>query len=179
MLLDRLEAVAAADAAAHHGELAEAEMVHQREMVLGESMPAMVGLDVGDRLSGIALVHRDHGVFVGERRARVHPGEPIGVVGRGAATPHADLRFQAARRVEQDREALAVDFVIELRIGTLEHRHFCPPCERRKVSRPALPRQGLPAQLRKSTDFRRWGTIRMTQRFHPLRGEERGRQGRR
>ena len=123
-LLDRLEAVAAADAAAHDVELLEAEMVDQRQMVGGEGVPAMVGLDVGHRLAGVALVHGDHRVLVGERDARIHPREAVGIVGRYTA-PHLDPRGEPARRIEQDGKARTMDLVVDLGIGALQHRHVC------------------------------------------------------
>ena len=121
-LLDRLEAEAAADAAAQDVELLEAEMVHQRQVVGGEGVPAVVRLDVGNGLAGIALVHGDDRVLVGERRARVHPWKAVGIVGRHAA-PHLDPRAEPARRVEQDGKARAVDLVVDVGVGTFQHGH--------------------------------------------------------
>ncbi len=60
-LLDRLEAVTAADTATHDVELVETEMVDEGEMIGGEGVPAMVGPDVGERFAGVALIHGDGG----------------------------------------------------------------------------------------------------------------------
>ena len=67
--LDRLQAEAAADTAAQDMEFFEIEMVHQRDMVSGVGVPAMVCLDVGAGVTGIALVHR-HGREAGFREVR-------------------------------------------------------------------------------------------------------------
>jgi len=142
ILLDRLEAVAAADAAAHHEELAEAQVIHQGEMVAGQRVPAVVGLDVGDRSAGVALVHGNDGELVGQSLARIHPGIAVGIGGRGAA-PHLHLRLQPTRCVEQDRETRAMDLVVNLGVGALQHRHgdspFAQPirrCEKQATGAP-------------------------------------------
>ena len=54
-------------------------------------------------------------------RGSIH-GKPLGIGRRGAA-PHLDLRAQTARRVEQDGKARAVDLVVDLGVGALEHGH--------------------------------------------------------
>ena len=83
--LAQLQAEAAADAAAQRVEPAEAEMIHQREMIGGVGVPAMVGLDCGARTSGVALVHRDDAIAAGERLRPVAPW-PRRAVGR--IVPH-------------------------------------------------------------------------------------------
>ena len=71
--LAQLQAEAAADAAAQRVEPAEAQMVHQREMVGGVGVPAVIGLDRGARAAGVALVHGDDAVTAGERARPVAP----------------------------------------------------------------------------------------------------------
>jgi hypothetical protein len=85
-------------------EFAEAEVIHQPEVIGREGVPAVIRLHVGHRLAGVALVHGDDGEFVGERRARIHPREAVGIRCRRAA-PHLHLRLQPARRIEQDWKA--------------------------------------------------------------------------
>ena len=57
---------AAADAVAHVEELADAEMVHQPELVVGEGVPRVVDRDRAGRIAavGVALVHGDGRVIM-------------------------------------------------------------------------------------------------------------------
>src|SRR3984885_2042220 len=57
--LAKLQAEAAADAAAQRMEPAEAEMIHQGEMIGGVGVPAVGGLYCSARSSRVALVHRN------------------------------------------------------------------------------------------------------------------------
>ena len=59
--LDQFEGKTATDAVAHEEEFADAEMVHQPQLVVGEGAPRVVDRDRAARFAAIrvALVHRD------------------------------------------------------------------------------------------------------------------------
>ena len=78
--LQQLAGKAAADAVAHIEEFADAEMVHQPELVVGEGVPGIFGRHRAGRLAaiGVALVHRDAAEVVLEFLHRVdRGGRPI------------------------------------------------------------------------------------------------------
>src|SRR5262249_26117828 len=78
-------------------ELADAQVVHQPELIVGESVPRIVNRHRARGLAaiGVALVHRDATEVVLEGLHRVeHGGRPI-----------ADLRVQAAPGSDQPWEA--------------------------------------------------------------------------
>ena len=95
--LHQLHAERAADAVAEEKELADAEMVHHAELVVGEGVPRIVDRNRAGRIAvaGVALVHGDHAEVVLELRHDVdHRGRPV-----------ADARVQAAAGRRQQREA--------------------------------------------------------------------------
>ena len=59
--LHQLQRKRAADAVAEEEELADAEMVHQSQLIVGEGIPRVVDRDraCGFAAVGVALVHRD------------------------------------------------------------------------------------------------------------------------
>src|SRR6202043_33230 len=105
----------AADAVAHVEELADAEMVHQTQLVVGEGVPRVAG---GDRAAGfaairVALVHRDAMEVVLEGiRGVEHGGRPI-----------ADAGVQAPTGGDQQREAGASLLVADADVALLVKRH--------------------------------------------------------
>jgi hypothetical protein len=116
------QAEAGADAATHHVETVVAEMIHEGEMVGGETVPAILGGDAGARAAGIALIHRHDGEMRRQLDHRVHPGRrSIGVA--RTVPPEGELRAQPARREDQQRIAGAVDLVIDFRIGSGKYGH--------------------------------------------------------
>ncbi|MGC2413095.1 MAG: hypothetical protein WA459_10420 [Stellaceae bacterium] len=74
--LQELPGEAAADAVTHEEELADAEMVHQPELVVGEGIPGVLGRHRPRRLAavGVALVHRDAAEVVLEFFHRIDRG---------------------------------------------------------------------------------------------------------
>src|SRR5215831_2783725 len=79
--LHQLEGKWAADAVAHDEELADAEVVHQPQLVVGEGAPRVVHRDRarGFAAGGVALVHGDAAEVVLELLHRVdHRGRPTG-----------------------------------------------------------------------------------------------------
>ena len=113
--LQELAGKAAADAVAHEKEFADAEMVHQPELVVGERVPRILGRDRAGRLAaiGVALVHRDNAEIVLELFHRIDRG------GR----PVADPRVQPAARGDQEREAAADLLVADADITFFVERH--------------------------------------------------------
>nr|WP_294520346.1 hypothetical protein [uncultured Rhodopila sp.] len=123
--LDRLQAEAAADAAAQDMEFLESEMIHQRQMISRISVPAVIRPDLRARPAGVALVHGNRGKTRRRQGLRpVHPG-PRRPARR--SRPHLDAGAQAARREQQDGKALAKGFVVNFTIGAGQHRHAHPP----------------------------------------------------
>ena len=113
--LQQLAGKAAADAVAHVKEFADAEMVHQPELVVGEGVPRVLDRDRTGRLAaiGVALVHRDAAEIVLEFFHRVdHRGRPI-----------ADPRVQAAAGGDQQWEAGAGLLVADADVAFLVKRH--------------------------------------------------------
>src|ERR671934_2965202 len=76
-------------------------------------MPAVRGANGGHRLAGIALIHGDDAVG----RSEVCDGIPW------RAFPERHRRAHAARRDQQDREALAMLFIVQLDIVPFEDWH--------------------------------------------------------
>ena len=112
--LQQLAGEAAADAVAHVEELADAEMVHQPELVVGEGVPRVLGRHRAGGLAaiGVALVHRDAAEVVLELFHRVdHGGRPV-----------ADARVQAAAGGDQQREAGAGLLVADANVALLIER---------------------------------------------------------
>ena len=113
--LQQLAGKAAADAVAHEEELADAEMVHQAELVISESVPGVLGRDRAGRLAaiGVALIHRDAAEVVLELFHRIdRSGRPV-----------ADPRVQAAAGGHEKREAGADRLVADADIALLIRRH--------------------------------------------------------
>jgi len=78
--LHQLHPERAADAVAKEKELADAEMVHHAELVVGEGVPRIVDRNWASRLAvgGVALVHGDHAEVVPELLHDVdHCGRPV------------------------------------------------------------------------------------------------------
>ena len=67
--LHQLERETTADAEAHEEELADAEVIHHAELVIGEGAPGIVDRDRAGRFAAdrVALVHRDDAEFVLEQ----------------------------------------------------------------------------------------------------------------
>ena len=77
---EELPGKTAANAVAHIKELADAQVVHQPELIVGESVPRIVNRHRARRFAaiGVALVHRDAMEVVLEGLHRVeHGGRPI------------------------------------------------------------------------------------------------------
>jgi hypothetical protein len=113
--LQQLAGEAAADAVAHIKEFADAEMVHQPELIVGERVPRVLGRNRISRLAavGVALVHRDAMEIVLECLRRVeHRSRPV-----------ADLRVQAAAGSDQQREARACFLVADADVSFFVKRH--------------------------------------------------------
>ena len=95
--LHQLHRERAADAVAEEKELADAEMIHHAELIVGERAPGIVDRDRsgGLAVAGVALVHGDHAEVVLELLHDVdHRGRPV-----------RDTRVQAAAGRRQQREA--------------------------------------------------------------------------
>ncbi len=95
--LHQLHRERAADAVAEEAELADAEMVHQAQLVVGERAPGIVDRDRTGELAagGVALIHGDDAEVVLELLRNVDH----------RARPHGDTRVQAAAGRCQQREA--------------------------------------------------------------------------
>jgi len=116
---EELPGKAAADAIAHVEELANAEVVHQPQLVVGEGVPRILDRDRAARLAaiGIALVHRDAMEVVLELFHCVdHCGRPI-----------ADSRIEAAAGGDQQREAGSDLLVADTDVALLVKRHGVSP----------------------------------------------------
>jgi hypothetical protein len=113
--LEQLPGKTAADAVAHIEEFADAEVVHQPELVVGEGVPRVAGWyrAGGFAAIGVALVHRDDAEVVFERLGRVeHRGRPV-----------ADPRVQASARRDQQRKPGADLLVADADVALLIKRH--------------------------------------------------------
>ena len=113
--LHELEGKRAADAVAHEEELADAEVIHQPELVVGEGAPGVVDRDRAAGLAavGVALVHRDAAEVVLELLHRVdHRGRPV-----------ADAGVQAPTGGDQQREAGAGLLVADADVALFVERH--------------------------------------------------------
>src|SRR5271155_223790 len=113
--LHQLPGKAAADAVAHIEEFADAEVVHQPELVVGKRIPRVIDLHRtgGFAAIGVALVHGYAAEVVLELFHRVdRRGRPI-----------ADARIEAAARGYQEREAGAGLLVANAGVALLVERH--------------------------------------------------------
>src|SRR5438105_8517128 len=113
--LHKLPSKAAADAVAHIKEFADAEVVHQPELVVGKRIRRVIDLHgtAGFAAIGIALVHRDAAEVVLELFHRVdHRGRPV-----------ADARIEAATGSDQQREAGAGLLVANADVALLKEWH--------------------------------------------------------
>ena len=118
---EQLAGKAAADAVAHIEELADAEMVHQPELVVGKGVPRVAGRDRagGFAAIGVALVHRDNAEVVFQGLGRVeHGGRPV-----------ADPRVQAAAGGDQQWEAGTGLLVADADVAFLIKRHGSFPLQ--------------------------------------------------
>ena len=118
---EQLAGKAAADAVAHIEELADAEMVHQPELVVGEGVPRVAGRDRagGFAAIGVALVHRDNAEVAFQGLGRVeHGGRPV-----------ADPRVQAAAGSDQQWEAGTGLLVADADVALLIKRHGSFPLQ--------------------------------------------------
>lgn len=88
-LLAESERVGAADAATHHVEALQAEVVHQRQLILQVDVPAVIGTDRRQRGAGVALVHPNHLEAVAEVLERV---DLMPFFKRGSATISYEVR---------------------------------------------------------------------------------------
>ena len=109
----------AADAEAEHHEIADAQMVHQADMVVGIGVPRPAGFERPRRLAalGVAQIGRDNPEFALELVERVER------VGREAR----DRRVQPAAGNDHQREAGAGLFVIDAGVAFFEERHGVSP----------------------------------------------------
>ena len=113
--LHEFEGKRATDAVAHEEELADAQMIHQPELVVGEGAPGVVDRDRAGGLAavGVALVHRDAAELVLELLHRVdHRGRPV-----------ADAGVQAPTGGDQQREAGARLLVADADVALVIERH--------------------------------------------------------
>src|SRR5260370_9232391 len=112
---EELPGKTAADAVTHVEELADAEMVHQPQLVGGEGVPRVVDRNraAGFAAVRVALVHRDAMEVVLEDLHRIeHGGRPI-----------ADPRVQAAAGGDQQWEAGAGLLVADANVASFVERH--------------------------------------------------------
>ena len=113
--LHQLPGKAAADAVAHVKEFADAEVIHQPKLVVGERIPRVIDRHRAGRFAtvGVALVHRDamEVVFKGLHRVE-YGGRPI-----------ADPRVQAPAGGDQERETGAGLLVADADVALLIKRH--------------------------------------------------------
>ena len=112
---EELPGKTAADAVAHIKELADAQVVHQPELIVGEGVPRIVNRHRARRLAaiGVALVHRDAMEVVLEGLHRVEHG----------SRPIANLRVQAALGGDQQWEAGACLLVADANVTFFVERH--------------------------------------------------------
>ena len=119
--LQRGQAIGPTDTAAEHREAAMAEMIHQRQVVCGISVPAVLCPDRGQGAAGIPLVHGNGGkAGSGKGRRPIHPGTRRSAL-RGL--PHGDARTQSPGREQQHWKAAAMHLVMDMPIWALQHRH--------------------------------------------------------
>jgi hypothetical protein len=107
------------DAVAEEEELADAEVVHQPQLVVGESIPWFVDRDRsrGFAAGGVALVHRDAAEVVLELRHRVDDSRvPIAHFGVQAAAGGAQQRKAGADLLIANADAA---LVVELERASL------------------------------------------------------------
>src|SRR4029077_17774085 len=113
--LHQLPGEAAADAVAHVKEFADAEVIHQPKLVVGERIPRVIDRHWAGRFTaiGVALVHCDAAEIVLERLHRVED----------RARPIADPRIQSAAGGNQKREAGARLLIADADIAFLIEWH--------------------------------------------------------
>ena len=118
--LQELAGKAAADAVAHIEELADAEVVHQPELVVGEGIPRVAGRDRPGGFAAIrvALVHRDAAEIVFEGLRGIEHG----------SGPIADTGVQTAAGGDQQRETGAGFLVADADVAFFVERHGVSPC---------------------------------------------------
>src|SRR5208283_4828721 len=98
----------------------DAQMVEQREMIVGIAVPIVLGGDRRARLAaGVALIHRDDAVFAGELDGRVDR--------RRGLAPNIDDRAQPGRREGEDRKAAAKFLVMNMGAMVVEAGHAGGP----------------------------------------------------
>ena len=116
MVLQHVEDERAADALTVKVAAVDPQMVEHRDVVGGVAIPAVLCGDRGARLAaGIALIHRDDAVFVGELGG--------GVDRRRRLAPDIDHRGEPGRREGQDRKALAELLVVNMGAMVVDARH--------------------------------------------------------
>ena len=106
-------AVWTADAPAEQMGLFDTEMIQERDVIGGIGVPSVVAGYGGVRLARVALIHGDD---LEVRRQRFD-GIPLGTAPKWNGGSHA------ARREKQDRESVAVDFVVKADLAVFESSH--------------------------------------------------------
>jgi hypothetical protein len=96
-------------------EAIDTEVIQQGQLVFCVDVPTVCGADWGDGLAGIALVHRHHAIV----RREVLNGVPRRIF------PKRHRRAHPSWRDEQDRESLAMLFIVQLDIVPFEYWHVC------------------------------------------------------
>ena len=96
-------------------------MIHQRQLVVGELVPALVRLKRAGRAAAVGVpdIEGDAAIGIAELDQRIK---------RVGAVQHSDSRIQAAARDDQKRKALAGFLVVDADRTILENRHCCSPC---------------------------------------------------
>jgi hypothetical protein len=139
---DRLQTVAATDAATQDVEFVEAEVIHQRHVVGGIGVPAMIGLDGGAGRAGVALVHRHRGEpGLRQRLGPIHPWSRRPAGGRG---PHFHTRPQPSGGEQQHREAISERLVMDLAVRPVQYGHRILLCFATKGASGGGPAQDQP-----------------------------------
>src|SRR3984885_13398085 len=117
--LHELKSEAAADAVTHKKELADAEMIHQPQLVISKRTPRIIDIDGTSRIAaiGVALVHGYAAEVVLESFHGVYY----------CSRPIADSRVQAAARRNQKRKAAANFLITDANITCLVTWHRLRP----------------------------------------------------
>src|ERR1700722_15437927 len=116
--LHQLAGKATADAVAQVEELADAEVIHQPELVVGERIPRVINRHgaYGFAVVGVALVHGDAAEVVLEYLHRVeHRSGPVN-----------DAGVQAPSRGDQERKTRACLLVADADVASLIDWHGSP-----------------------------------------------------
>src|SRR3984885_270018 len=113
--LHELKSEAAADAVTHKKELADAEMIHQPQLVISKRTPRIIDIDGTSRIAaiGVALVHGYAAEVVLESFHDVYY----------CSRPIADSRVQAAARRNQKRKAATNFLITDANITSLVKWH--------------------------------------------------------